>query len=236
MSNDPVFVPRPSAGDGSSTLRDRVDELRRDPRVGALALVLVAVVAGVLWFRISVAAPPAPEAAAAAVVAETPASTVAPAVASTSTTEPSPRLVVHVAGAVRSPGVVTLDAGARVVDALEAAGGAVAKADLDQLNLAAPVADGERVLVVRKGDRPAAPPLDPAAVPGETDVTPSGPVNVNTATATELETLPGIGPALAAAIIEERERRGGFGSVDELEAVRGIGSQRLADLEGLVTV
>jgi competence protein ComEA len=236
VPNDPVFVPRPPAGDGRSTLLDRVEELRRDPRVGALALVLVAVAAGVVWFRISVAAPPAQQAAAAAVATESAASTVAKSSTSSSTTEPSPRLVVHVAGAVRAPGVVTLDAGARVVDALEAAGGAVAKADLDRLNLAAPVADGERVLVVRRGEPPVAEPLDPAALPGEPAVTPSGPVNVNTATATELEALPGIGPALAAAIIEERERRGGFGGIEELEAVRGIGTQRLADLEGLVTV
>jgi competence protein ComEA len=235
VPNDPVFVPRPSPGDGGSPLLDRVDELRRDPRVGALAVVLVAVVVGVVWFRVSVASPPAPDAAAAAVGAEPSPTTVTPA-ASTSTTAPSPRLVVHVAGAVREPGVVTLDAGARVVDALEAAGGAVRRADLDRLNLAAPVADGERVLVERTGDPPAAQPIDPVALPGETPATPSGPVNVNTATATELETLPGIGPALAAAIIEERERRGGFGSVDELEAVRGIGSQRLADIAGLVTV
>jgi len=131
--------------------------------------------------------------------------------------------------------VVELAAGARVIDAVEAAGGAIAEADLDRLNLAAKLADGQRVLVQRVGDPPAPATGGDAASPSADTGTP-GLVNVNTATSAQLEELPGIGPALAAAIINERERRGGFRSVQELRDVRGIGEKRFADLADLVTV
>jgi len=125
-----------------------------------------------------------------------------------------------------------------VIDALEAAGGGLADADLDRLNLAALLIDGQQVLVARVGD-----PLRPAATGAGTGTTgtgdtgvPTGPLNLNTASATEIETLPGIGPVLAAAIIREREKRGGFSSVNELREVDGIGEKRFSDLRDLVTV
>jgi competence protein ComEA len=146
------------------------------------------------------------------------------------------RVTVHVAGAVRSPGVHELDDGARVDDAVRAAGGPMGDADLDGLNLAAPVVDGQRVYVPVAGE------IDPASVPsgvpaGAADgAVPSGPVDLNTATAEQLESLPGVGPATAAAIVDDRERNGPFASVDDLDRVSGIGPAKLAALRELVTV
>jgi competence protein ComEA len=114
---------------------------------------------------------------------------------------------------------------------LETVGGALVDADLDRLNLAAKVVDGQQILVPKVGQA-----LPSAASGGTAPATPNGPINLNLATAAELETLPGIGPVLAAAIVSERERRGGFRSVNELRQVRGIGEARFTDLKALVTV
>ena len=128
--------------------------------------------------------------------------------------------------------------GRAVVDAIQAAGGGAPGADLDRLNLAAKVVDGQRIAVALVG----AP--TPAAVDGSTTAgvvggdgsTAAGPVNLNTATESQLEELPGIGPSLAAAIIAEREKRGGFKAVGELQDVRGIGEMRFAEIKDLVAV
>ncbi len=146
-------------------------------------------------------------------------------------------MIVHVAGAVARPGVVELALGARVIDAVEAAGGGLPEADLDRLNLAAKIADGERVLVQRIGDPAPSGPADTGApdvsTPGATS---GGLLNLNAATLDQLDELPGIGPVLAAAILTERDQRGGFKSVNELRDVRGIGEKRFADLRDLVAV
>ena len=139
-------------------------------------------------------------------------------------------LVVHVAGAVVSPGVYELAPGARVQAALEAAGGAVPGADPGALNLAAPVGDGERVYVPMVGE-----PVPIATGSPAVTVAP-GPVDLNQASAAELDGLPGIGPATAAAIVEHREQNGPFASVEDLEAVRGIGPAKLDALRDLVRV
>jgi competence protein ComEA len=139
---------------------------------------------------------------------------------------------------VSRPGVYELDPSARVIDAVTAAGGSVAGADLDGLNLAAPLVDGQRVYVPHVGE------VDPAAVPaggapaptGLEGGAPRGPVNLNTATAAELESLPGVGPATAATIVDDRTRNGPFASVDDLERVPGIGPAKLAALREQVTV
>lgn len=222
-------VPRPNAPEGIEVaIADRFRALRGDPRAGAVLLALVAVAAGAYWFRSGVAQPSS--------AAPTPVS--AGAVPDTAPPSTASRefLVVHVAGAVAKPGVVTLDAGARVIDAIAAAGGPLPDADLDRLNLAAPLADGQRVALARRGEP--TPALDPAApgASGTATGVPAGPVDLNAATQADLEALPGIGPTLAAAIIDERERRGGFTSVDDLKRVRGIGDQRFAQLRELVTV
>jgi len=237
-------------------LRDALSTLRGDARVGLAALVAVAVVAGVVWYRVgsggaATARRSAPSRAGSR--GETGAST-GVSTGSTRTSEPGAgvtgagaptatgnRVVVHVAGAVARPGVVELVSGSRVIDALEAAGGGLPEADLDRLNLAAKIVDGQRVLVQRVGDPPAAAEGSGSASPsGVGSATPgavtTGPLNLNTATLDQLDGLPGIGPVLAAAILAERVRRGAFKSVNELRDVRGIGEQRFADLRELVAV
>ncbi len=144
---------------------------------------------------------------------------------------------VHAAGAVRHPGVYVLDAGARVADLVAAAGGPLPDADLDRVNLAAPVVDGARIYVPAVGqDLP--PPVVAGDVPpaSGSDGASSPTVDLNRADARALEALPGIGPATAAAIVDHRERNGPFRSVDDLLAVRGIGDAKLAGLRDLVHV
>lgn len=244
MSNEPpVLPPRPAAPQRAEpTLLDRFHHLRREPLVGVLVLVLIAIAAGALWFRTETSAaetpspPDQPGAEPAGAEAD---AAVGPGVpgagapgAPTPSTLPPADVIVHVAGAVEDPGVVTLAVGSRVVDAVEAAGGAVKGADLDRLNLAAVLADGQRVLVARIGD----PPTPSMPDGGTDDLGGEAPLDINTASEPQLESLPGIGPERAAAIVAERERRGGFTSVGQLSAVRGIGEKTIADLRDLVTV
>jgi competence protein ComEA len=136
-----------------------------------------------------------------------------------------PLLVVDVVGEVRRPGLVRLQQGSRIADALAAAGGVTAKADAVAVNLAAPLADGEQVVVPARGAAAA------AAVAGSAA---SAPVDLNTATPEQLDALPGVGPATAAKIISFRQAHGPFRSVDELDAVPGIGPSRIEQLRGLV--
>lgn len=149
-------------------------------------------------------------------------------------------VVVQAAGAVARPGVYQLPAGARVADVIAAAGGVTADADPAAVLLAAMVADGERVYVPRVGEVPPAP-VGPAgaggsAANGAAESEPAGPVNLNAATEAELDSLPGVGPATAAAIVAHRETAGPFASVDQLLDVRGIGPAKLEALRPLVTV
>ena len=170
---------------------------------------------------------------------------------------------VHVAGAVNNPGVYTLPAQGRTVDAIAAASGAAADADLDRVNLAGTLSDGVQIYVPHRGETAAPAQIQPnggtanagqsnaanGASQGGTQpqpartLTPAGsaqkgstPVNINTATAEELQSLPRIGPAMAQRIIAWREAHGGFRSVDELDAVPGIGPSMLENLRPLVTV
>ena len=157
--------------------------------------------------------------------------------------EPAEEIVVQAAGAVGRPGVHRLVTGSRVDDLIRAAGGLVPDADADRVNLAAPLRDGERIWVPRVGEEDAPEVISGSggvggpteAAPGEVDGQ-GTPVNLNTATATELESLPGIGPATASAILAHRDQVGSFGSVDELIDVRGIGDAKLEQLRPLVTV
>ena len=137
----------------------------------------------------------------------------------------------HAAGAVSRPGVYRVPPGARVADLLDAAGGPTGDADVDQLNLAAPVADGERIYVPKRGEAP-----PPAAGTAPTGAAKSGPVNLNSATLEQLDALPGVGPATAQAILDYRAQHGRFRSVEELLEVRGIGEAKLADLRDRVLV
>ncbi len=148
-----------------------------------------------------------------------------------------PTIVVDVSGKVRRPGIQRLPAGSRVADALRAAGGVRPGANTDGLNRARLLADGEQVLV----GTPA--PVAGAGVSGGAAAgaggaaagsAPTAPVSLNTATADQLDTLPGVGPVLAQHIIDYRTQHGGFRSVDELREVNGIGDRRFADLRNLV--
>lgn len=178
--------------------------------LAVVALVVGLVAAGVAWWSRPDPEPVAPRLA----------GTAPEAVVTSAPVE----LVVAVSGKVHRPGLVRLPPGARVADAIEAAGGALPEAELDQLNLARKVTDGELIAVG------VPPPPDPAGAPG------GGPLNLNTATAAQLETLPGIGPALAQRIIDYRTAHGPFTSVGQLREVPGIGEARFAELEPLVTV
>jgi competence protein ComEA len=136
-------------------------------------------------------------------------------------------VVVHVVGAVHRPGLYRLPGGSRVNDAVERAGGPTRKANLEGINLAAPLADGLQIIV-------------PSKTPGGVAVAPSGggvasgPLDLNSATLEQLEALPGVGPVTAQKILDYRQQHGAFTSVNELDAVPGIGPSHMAQLKGLV--
>ncbi len=149
-----------------------------------------------------------------------------------STPSSAAEVVVDVAGKVRRPGIVRLPAGARVVDAVKAAGGPRRGVDLSGLNLARVLVDGEQVVVGVPAPAGVAASAASAAGSGP----PGALVNINTATQDQLETLPGIGPVTAQAILQWRTDNGAFSAVDELLEVSGIGEATLADLAPFVTV
>lgn len=246
------------------TWRDRLDDLLAGGQSAGriVAVLAAAVVAGVVGWRML--APPAPppeveipfaepvtpgsgEAASSqAEGAAAPAAAPGGADAAGGTTaseadasEAAPsEVVVHVAGAVASPGVQRLPVGARVVDAVDAAGGATPDADLARVNLAAPLVDGQQVYLLRQGEEP--PPGVAAGAPAAAGAAGAtggdGPIDINRATAAELEELPGVGPATAEAIISHREQHGPFASVDDLIDVRGIGDAKLEQIRERATV
>jgi competence protein ComEA len=143
---------------------------------------------------------------------------------------PAARALVHVAGEVRRPGVYRVGPGARAIEAIRRAGGPTRRADLSGLNLAAPLQDGQQVLIPSR----AAGGARGAASGGGADGS-SGPISLSSATAEDLETLDGIGPTLAARIVEWRRTHGGFASVDQLLDVPGIGPARLDAIRSRVT-
>jgi len=144
---------------------------------------------------------------------------------------PAARVVVDVVGAVRRPGLYRLEQGTRIADAVARAGGATGKADLSMVNLAAPLADGEQVVVPKRG---AAGPAAGAGAAGAGAAATTGPVHLSTATLEQLDSLPGIGPVTAQKILDYRTKHGAFTSVDELDAVPGIGPSRMDQLQDLV--
>ena len=197
-------------------------------RLVATALAVIAVVVGGTWLL--KASPSRPEDALPFATHASTTTTIA-VTALPSTTIPS-SIVVYVAGSVTVPGIYRLAVSARVNDALLAAGGARADADLGVVNLAAAVHDGERVYVPAVGE------AIPPAIEGtpDTSASPAEPVNINTASADQLDVLPGVGPATAAAIVAHRLQHGPFQTIEQLGDVRGIGPAKLDALRGLVTV
>lgn len=140
---------------------------------------------------------------------------------------PSSKLVVDVAGAVRRPGLHELAPGTRIADAVAAAGGATAKADITAVNLAAPIADGEQIVVPARGSGAAG--ASSGAAPS-----PTTPLDLNSASVEQLDALPGIGPTTAQKILDYRQAHGSFHSLADLDAVPGIGQGRIEQLKGLV--
>ncbi|MFI6763222.1 helix-hairpin-helix domain-containing protein [Micromonospora sp. NPDC050417] len=226
-TDPPPAVPSRLGGPGA------FDPGRRGVRaLAAVAALVVLGAAGWAWQSRPRTEPvdgPAPVAAGGVGSPDRPASAVASASAGTG------EVVVAVAGKVRRPGLVRLPAGARVADALTAAGGALPGVDVALLNLARKVIDGELILVgVSAPPGVAGPPAGAAGQP----VGPAGggKVNLNTATLAQLDTLPGVGPVLAQRILDHRDQRGGFRSVGDLRQVSGIGDARYEQLKELVTI
>lgn len=197
-------------------------------RLVAASVATIIVCAGAVWLVRT--PPPATEASLPRATTTTIAANTA---SSSATLSTAPVVVqVHVAGAVVEPGVYELTGDVRVRDAILAAGGPTETADWNVLNLAAVVGDGVKVYVPNIGE--AVPPSLTVPSPS-TSAQPAGPIDVNVATAVELEALPGVGPATANAIVTERDRNGPFVSVDDLDRVPGIGPAKLDGLRDLVT-
>ena len=210
-------------------LLDRWDQLRAAPppavRLVAVAVALV-LVGAVAWRVLRPTAPTVDVADRIPIVGLD---------VTTTTAEPRPVLV-HVVGAVAMPGVVELPSGHRIADAIEAAGGPTGDADLAGLNLAAPLVDGSQILVGRVGDDPPAGPMVTIGPSGGVGGGSGGPIDLNLATAVDLESLPGVGPATASNILGWREASGPFRTVDDLLSVPGIGPAKLDALRDLVVV
>jgi len=225
---------------GWSVLRARPVALASGTAVGGSTAPTPAATAGAQSTSAAPKGPPPPTA-----------GTTTPSPASSSS---APVIEVHVLGAVKHPGVVTLAVGARVQDALDRAGGVTKAADLGDLNLAQPIADGQQIYVARDGGQsqvrdPVTVPAgggaasagsDPTAATGSAGATPGGatgaPVNLNTATVDQLDQLPGVGPVTAQKIVDWRTQHGRFESTEQLQEVDGIGPKTYADLASMVTV
>lgn len=226
--DDPAPLPRPpgethwrdTVADWWDDIVDRVHDIGPSRRIIVAAVgALIAGAALAIWLSRSPEVPP-PEAALPMIEPEQFAPTPAPV-----------RILVHVAGAVEVPGVYAFDTAVRAVDAIEAAGGPSVGADLDRLNLAAALGDGDRLFVPLEGED------DPAPGPGAAGSGNGGTglVDVNKASADELDVLPGVGPATALSIVRHREEHGPFATVDDLLDVPGIGPAKLAQLRDLVS-
>ncbi|MFC1429530.1 ComEA family DNA-binding protein [Streptacidiphilus sp. N1-3] len=247
----PLLPPLPALPSASARVRsllplavqERLD-LDRRAVVGLCVLLVLALGYGVQHFWVGRPEPvavPVAETAGTATAGATAASVVSPepTVGGTGTAPKAAGaagatggVIVDVAGRVRRPGVRTLRPGARVQDALRAAGGALAGTDLTNLNLARIVNDGEEIIV---GGTAAAAPGGPGApgVPG-VPAAAGSPLSLNTATADQLDALPGLGPVLVQRIIQYRDQHGGFRSVDDLRQISGFGERRLKDLRALL--
>ena len=202
--------------------RVRVRRTVELPHVKVLATIAVAASVLLVWWLLSGRPEPSEPAAPLAFAEST-----APAGAAKA---PAAELIIDVVGKVRKPGIVTVPKGSRVYQAIEAAGGLKGRVDTATLNMARVLADGEQILV---GIEPVG---APAAAEGPSGAPAGAKVNLNTATAEQLDTLPGVGPVTAQAILDWRQENGRFGSVEDLLDVKGIGDATLAELRDHVSV
>lgn len=209
-------------------LRERLRSIDRRELAGLLLVALLIVGGAVLWYVRSL---PGPVAVRASIDRRADVGTVA-----TPPASPSAAIIVHVAGWVRRPGVYELRQGDRVIDALRMAGGGKGGADLTSVNLAALLTDGQQILVFKKGSAGGAHGGQGGGFPPQGSGGSAPLVNLNTATLDQLESLPGIGPALAQRIIDHRQEHGPFRTVDDLLDVSGIGEKRLEELRSKVAV
>jgi competence protein ComEA len=211
------------------SIRERLDSLSRGELTGLVVVVVATLLGAGLWYVRSLPRPvdiAAPADALSPVVSQIP--------DSTGSVSPSPApIIIDVAGWVRRPGVYEFSSGDRVIDAVNRAGGARNGADLTSLNLAAPLTDGTQIVIPEPG----------STVPGGTGSSDTGTasggtalINVNAASETELEDLPGVGPVTAAAIIDYRTQNGPFAAVDDLIDVSGIGPSTLEQIRPFATV
>jgi len=209
------------------SIRERLETLSRGELIGLVVVVAVTMAGAGLWYVRSLPKP-------VSIAAGAPPAAAAPSAGAVASAAPSPSgppIIVDVTGWVHEPGVYEFAQGERVIDAVERAGGARNGADLSVLNLAAPLTDGTQVVVPKEGAAPA------GTVPGDPGGgTTGGLININTASATEFETLSGIGEVLAGAIVDYRTENGPFASVDDLENVSGIGPATLEEIRDQVTV
>jgi competence protein ComEA len=185
--------------------------MNRAQAIASIALIAAAVAAGAWWGRVD---------------AEIPGPVSEPTWTTAATSTGQPLITVHVAGHVRQPGLVEIEQGSRVADAIARAGGLMPGARAESVNLAAPVADGERIVVSGPGDT-----LQTTSTESSGEK-----LQLNAATAEELDALPGVGPVIAHRIVSFREENGPFASVDDLLDVPGIGEAKLADLRDLIVV
>jgi len=216
-------------------------QLSRRQIIAYIAVAVLVVAVGVRYLVLPRQAGPSD---AQAVILAPVASPPAPAgeTAASPTASQLPDVVVYVCGAVRSPGVVRLPHGARVTDALEVAGGPTAKAELAAVNLAAPVTDGQQIVVPERGAAVAAAPASGGTAGSSTSggglgATPAGGlININSASVEELDALDGVGPSTAQKIVDYRTTNGGFKTVDEIKNVPGIGDAKFAAMKDSITV
>lgn len=211
------------------SIKERLDTLSRGELAGLIAVLVITLAGAGLWYSRSL---PKPVQIASSAGPVTAGQVTGAAPVSASASASAAPIIVDVTGWVHDPGVYEFVTGDRVIDAVERAGGAKPGADLSILNLAAPLADGTQVVVSKEGA---------AGTVGATGASTGGTIagaliNINTATATEFETLSGIGEVLAAAIVDYRTENGPFTSVDELEDVSGIGPSTLDEIRDQVTV
>jgi competence protein ComEA len=216
-------------------------QLSRRQIIAYVAVAAVVVAVGVRYVVLPKQS--GPSEAQAVVLAPVAASPSAAAQGASPAASPAPDVIVYVCGAVRTPGVVRLPAGARVTDALQLAGGPTGRAELAAVNLAAPVADGQQILVPERGapvvaSAPASSGSSGSAlgVSSAGGTTPGALININTASLEELDALDGVGPSTAQKIIDYRTENGGFKTIEDIKEVSGIGDAKFAAMKDQITV